>query len=147
MSKKEESKVTSLRLTESAKEFASVRGHGNMGEGILDIIDSFEQIVKQFRPRKKFSKMELQAIAGANKGTIWKYRIAGLPGDMAANIEDYPHCEGIEARQWKGVDYQALAQKVRELNVLECVSLMDSITEMFELQKNMYEIIAPSDEK
>jgi len=134
-------KNLTVRVSDSDREFILLRGNGQLNQGIEAIIERYREIVKAFTPKKQFTKNELCAIAGANKGTMWQYRISDLPRDMAANIEDYPACEAVEASQWTGVDFSVLAEKVAALHPAQAVAVMDAIDAFFESGKEMHEII------
>jgi hypothetical protein len=138
---KEKKCYMNVRVSDDDKQFVKSHGNDNITDGINNIIVRYREFIKVFSPRKMFTKMELQAIAGANKGLIWQYNINDLPFIMSSNIEDYYHYESIESSQWAGVDFEKLANNVKSLHISECVSLMDSIELMFYSGKSMFEIV------
>lgn len=136
---KEDTKLTSIRIPEDLRIFAS--NHGiTLTDGVIRILELYKTMVKNSAPRKMFTSAELSAIAGATKGLQWQHRIATITEDIACNVEDYPHCETAEASQWD-VSYEDLSAKVRKLSQLEAISIMNAVEEFFFTGKNMHEII------
>lgn len=130
-------KTTSLRLAPEIRELIEMHGHGELSEGLHNLVRRQHALMRRSLP--ELGSEECKAICGALKGyPLWADPEVGghmaMGPALAMEVHDYQWCEPVEAAQWKldKAGWLAMEAACQALSNLQVLALAHAVEAFFE---------------